>query len=50
MTGGSRYTARALGSFGSVQELHELVIDERGLKLRPGTYLLSPEVRCRIGT
>ncbi len=31
--GGLRYTARALGSFGSVQELKELAINERGLRL-----------------
>ena len=31
--GGLRYTARALGSFHSVQELRELVVDERGLRL-----------------
>ncbi len=31
--GGVRYTARALGSFGSVDELRDLVIDARGTKL-----------------
>ncbi|MGD2113528.1 MAG: efflux RND transporter permease subunit, partial [Acidobacteriota bacterium] len=31
--GGLRYTARAVGSFGSVDELGSLVIDERGLRL-----------------
>ncbi len=31
--GGLRYTARAVGSFASVEELGDLVIDERGLRL-----------------
>ena len=31
--GGMRYTARALGSFDSIEEIGSLVIDERGLKL-----------------
>jgi len=31
--GGLRYTARALGSFGSIEEIGNLVIDERGLRL-----------------
>ncbi len=32
--GAQRYTARALGAFDSVEALAELVIDERGLRLR----------------
>ncbi|MEE4272647.1 MAG: efflux RND transporter permease subunit [Thermoanaerobaculales bacterium] len=32
-SGGLRYTVRSLGSFDSIEDLQELVIDERGLRL-----------------
>ncbi|HWM90276.1 MAG TPA: efflux RND transporter permease subunit [Thermoanaerobaculia bacterium] len=32
--GGLRYTARALGAFGSVEAIEELPVDDRGLRLR----------------
>ena len=47
--GGLRYTARALGSFGSVQELRELVIDERGLRLGEVAEVSYEEPPIRYG-
>lgn len=32
--GGLRYTARALGAFGSIEAIEELPVDDRGLRLR----------------
>ncbi|MCP3963003.1 MAG: efflux RND transporter permease subunit [bacterium] len=47
--GGLRYTARALGSFESVQELRELVIDERGLRLADIAEISYEEPPIRYG-
>lgn len=47
--GGLRYTARALGQFGSVDELGALVIDERGLSLADVAEIHYEEPPIRYG-
>ncbi|MEM9599172.1 MAG: efflux RND transporter permease subunit, partial [Acidobacteriota bacterium] len=47
--GGKRYTARALGSFGSVAELRRMVIDERGLRLGDIAQISYEEPPIRYG-
>ncbi len=47
--GGLRYTARALGSFESVQELREVVINERGLRLGDVAEISYEEPPIRYG-
>ena len=47
--GGLRYTARALGSYGSVQELRELVINDRGLRLGEIAEVSYEEPPIRYG-
>ena len=48
-SGGLRYTARALGSFESVQELKELAINERGLRLADIAEISYEEPPMRYG-
>ncbi len=47
--GGLRYTARALGSFESVQELREVVINDRGLRLGDVAEVSYEEPPIRYG-
>ncbi|MDA8018328.1 MAG: efflux RND transporter permease subunit [Thermoanaerobaculia bacterium] len=47
--GGKRYAARSLGNFGSVDELANLVIDERGLRLRDIADISYEEPPIRYG-
>ncbi len=47
--GGLRYTARALGSFNSVEELQGLVIDKRGLQLGDVAEVSYEEPPIRYG-
>ncbi len=47
--GGLRYTARALGSFTSVEEIRRLVIDERGLRLGEVAEVSYEEPPIRYG-
>ena len=46
---GKRYTARSLGNFASVDELANLVIDERGLRLRDIADISYEEPPIRYG-
>ncbi len=47
--GGLRYTARVLGSFRSVDEIRDLVIDERGLKLSDVAEITYEEPPLQYG-
>ena len=47
--GGLRYTARALGSFASLKELEQLVIDPRGLRLADIAEVRYEEPPIRYG-
>ncbi|MEM7583649.1 MAG: efflux RND transporter permease subunit [Acidobacteriota bacterium] len=48
-SGGLRYTARALGSFDTVQELREVVINDRGLRLGDVAEVSYEEPPIRYG-
>ncbi|MEM7352090.1 MAG: efflux RND transporter permease subunit, partial [Acidobacteriota bacterium] len=48
-SGALRYTARALGSFGAVEELEQLIIDPRGLRLADVAVISYEEPPIRYG-
>ncbi|HET9229453.1 MAG TPA: efflux RND transporter permease subunit, partial [Thermoanaerobaculia bacterium] len=48
-SGGLRYTARALGAFGSVEAIEELPVDDRGLRLKDIAEVRYEEPPSAIG-